>query len=184
MSASISHPDDDAITLSAVRDASRSSGAIVSEGVLAGMIAAAAVAAVFLVFDLASGQAFQTPRQLGAMLLSAIGSSAPASESATPIAMYTLFHFVAFIGAGILAASIAHLAMKQPVALLLFVILFFAFEVAFTGFVAFLDATSTGGITPMQVAIGNIVASITMAIFFSVRHPSLRTIGRRLAAEE
>jgi hypothetical protein len=184
MPATITQSDDDAITLSALNDSARSSGAIVSEGVLAGMLAAAAVAAVFLVFDLASGQAFQTPRQLGAMLLSLFGASVAPGELATPIAMYTLFHFVAFIGAGILAASIAHLAMKQPVALLLFVILFFAFEVAFTGFVAFLDATSTGGITPMQVAIGNIVASVTMALFFSARHPSLRAIGRRLQAEE
>jgi glycopeptide antibiotics resistance protein len=184
MDASISEPDKEGLALAA--DAlPRSSGAIISEGVLAGFVAAAAVAVVFLVIDVAAGQAFRTPRQLGAMLLSLFGVSPDASgDLATTLALYTLFHFVAFIIAGIIAAAIVQVTMKQPVAILLFVILFFAFEVAFTGFVAFLDVTSTSGVTPVQVAIGNVVASVAMAVFFRARHPKLRNIGRALAAEE
>ncbi|NJK42794.1 MAG: hypothetical protein HC937_03925 [Aquincola sp.] len=184
MNASISESDKDVLALAA-DSAPRSNGAIVSEGVLAGFVAASAVAAVFLVVDLVAGQAFRTPRQLGAMLLSLFGVGAEASgDLATSLALYTLFHFVAFIVAGIIAAAIVQVTMKQPVAILLFIILFFAFEVAFTGFVAFLDVTSTSGVTPVQVAIGNVVASIAMAIFFRARHPKLRQIGRALAAEE
>jgi hypothetical protein len=183
MNASVSGSEDERLALGDMEEAARSNGAIVSEGVLAGVIAASAVAAVFLVVDLMSGHAFRTPQQLGAMLLSLFGSSSQ-GDMATQIALYTLFHFLAFIFAGMIAAAIVQLTMKQPVAILLFVILFFAFEVAFTGFVAFLDVTSTGGVTQYQVAIGNVVASIAMALFFRARHPSLRNIGRRLQSSE
>ncbi len=185
MNASVSNSEEEVIPLSGVSNSPRSNGAIISEGVLAGFVAASAVAGVFLIVDLLAGEAFRTPRQLGVMLLSLFGAGASASaDVATPLALYTLFHFLAFIVAGILAAAIVQITMKQPVAILLFVILFFAFEVAFTGFVAFLDVTSTGGMTPLQVAIGNVVASVAMALFFRARHPKLRTIGRTLSAEE
>lgn len=184
MDASVSQSDD-ALRGLDEESRNRSSSAIVSEGVLAGVVAASAVAVVFLVIDVLGGQAFRTPRQLGVMLLSLFGGSADAgADSATPLALYTLFHFVSFIIAGILAAAIVQVAMKKPAVLLLFVILFFAFEVAFTGFVAFLDSTGRSGMTPMQVGIGNVVASIAMAVFFTVRHPNLRAIGRTLSAEE
>ena len=183
MNASISQSDDEGVSVAASDSTTRPTVAIVSEGVLAGVIAASAVAIVFLIVDVVSGHAFRTPQQLGVMLLSLFGSSST-GDVATPLALYTLFHFVAFIIAGIIAASIVQVTMKQPIAILLFVILFFAFEVAFTGFVAFLDVTSTGGITPYQVAIGNVVASIAMAVFFRARHPKLRTIGKALASEE
>ena len=184
MSASVSKSDDNAVTLGH-NDANRSSSAIVAEGVLAGVIAAAMVAVVFLVIDMASGHTLRTPTQLGGMLLTLIGS-APAApgDIATPLALYTLFHFIAFIVVGIIVASIVQVTMRQPSAVLLFVIVFFAFEVVFTGFVAFLDATSTSGITHYQVAIGNLVATIAMAVFFTARHPRLRKLGRALNAEE
>ncbi len=163
----------------------RSTGAIVSEGVLAGVVAASAVAVVFLLVDLTAGEAFRTPRQLGGMLLQLFGASAEAStDGTTALALYTLFHFVAFIAAGVIAASIVQVTMKQPVAVLLFVILFFAFEVAFTGFVTFVGVQSTTAITPVQVALGNIVASIAMALFFRARHPRLKELGKALENEE
>jgi hypothetical protein len=183
MSASVSDSESKGVAMADMDEAVRSTGAIVSEGVLAGVIAASAVAAVFLVVDLMSGHMLRTPQQLGAMLLSLLGSSSQ-GDLTTQLALYTLFHFLAFIGAGILAAAIVQVTMKQPVAILLFVILFFAFEVAFTGFVAFLDVTSTGGVTPYQVALGNVVASVAMAAFFRARHPRLKTIGQRLTASE
>lgn len=175
---------DDTVTLNA-EDGSRSTAAIVSEGVLAGVIAAGAVAMVFLLLDLASGSAFRTPRQLGVMLLQLFGAAPEASADVpTALALYTLFHFVAFIIAGILVASIVQLTIRKPIAILLFVILFFAFEVLFTGFVAFLDTQSGTGITPVQVALGNIVASISMALFFRARHPRLRGIGKAAFDDE
>ena len=179
MSATISQADDDTLALHE-RASSRSNGAIISEGVLAGMIAAAAVALVFLAIDAAAGQAFRTPQQLGGMLLTLVGAGP--GDLATSLALYTVFHFGAFILAGIIAAAIVQVTMKQPVAILLFVILFFAFEVAFTGFVAFLDTQSSGAMTPMQVAIGNVVASVAMALFFRARHPNL--LRRALDNEE
>ena len=181
MNASVSQSDE-ALRALGAEASTRSRNAIISEGVLGGVIAASAVALVFLIIDSMAGQALRTPRQLGVMLLGLFGGAS--GDAATPLALYTLFHFVAFILAGILAAAIVQVTMKKPIAVLLFVILFFAFEVAFTGFVAFLDSTSNSGITPLQVGIGNVVASIAMAIFFTVRHPNLRSIGRTLSAEE
>ncbi|MES3033022.1 MAG: hypothetical protein V4813_03385 [Gemmatimonadota bacterium] len=175
---------EDTLTLSA-EDENRSTTAIVSEGVLAGMIAASAVAVMFLLVDVVSAEAFRTPKLLGGLMLQLLGAGPEAAADVpTSLALYTLFHFVAFIIAGIIAASIVQVTMKQPVAILLFVILFFAFEVTFTGFVAFLDTQSNSHITPLQVAVGNIVATLAMGIFFTVRHPRLRGLGKALAAEE
>jgi len=168
-----------------VRELSRSRGAIIAEGVLAGIVAASAVAVVILAVDLIAGAAFRTPRQLGGMLLQLAGAAPEtASDGTTALALYTLFHFVAFMVAGVIAASIVQVTIKQPVALLLFVILFFAFQVAFTGFVTVVGVQSETAITPVQVALGNIVASVAMALFFRARHPRLRSIGRVIEAQE
>jgi hypothetical protein len=184
MSASVSQADRDAVEMRA-KAATRSTTAIVSEGVLAGFIAASAVALVFLAIDLAAGEAFRTPRQLGALLLAILGGSeTAATDGTTALALYTLFHFLAFAVAGIVAAAIVQMSMKSPVVILLFVILFFAFEVLFTGLVALLDIASVSTITPLQVALGNVVASVAMALFFRVRHPRLRSIGRAIEAQE
>ena len=154
---------------------------ILAEGVTAGFLAAAAVAVVFLVVDLLAGQPLQTPRLLGSLLMSGTIAAAGVGSGASPVALYTLFHFTAFAMAGMVAAGVVHVTMRRPVALVLFVILFFAFEVAFTGFVAFLDVQSVGGLTPWQVAGGNIVASLTMAVYFALKYPRLRNIGTALS---
>ena len=167
------------------RDLSRSRGAIIAEGVLAGIVAASAVAVVILAVDLVAGSAFRTPRQLGGMLLRLAGAApGTVSDGTTALALYTLFHFVAFMVAGIIAASIVQVTIKQPVALLLFVILFFAFQVAFTGFVTVVGVQSETAITPVQVALGNVVASVAMALFFRARHPKLRRLGKVLDHQE
>ena len=167
------------------RTNSRSTGAIISEGVLAGIVAASAVAVVLLLVDLVAGEAFRTPRQLGGMLLQLYGAAPEtAADGTTALALYTLFHFIAFIIAGIIAAAIVQVTIKQPVALLLFVILFFAFQVAFTGFVTVVGVQSATAITPVQVALGNVVASIAMALFFRARHPRLRRLGAAIERTE
>lgn len=184
MDASISGSDDNTIAMSRSVEG-RTAGDIISEGVLAGIIAASAVALVFLVVDLLAGEVLRTPKQLGVILLQAMGASPSATaDSTSSLALYTLFHFVSFSIAGIIAAFIVQLTLRKPIAVLLFVILFAAFEVIFTGFVAFLDVKSNTGVTPMQVALGNVVASIAMAIFFLVRHPNLRRLGKALEADE
>ncbi len=161
-----------------------STAGIIAEGVTAGFLAAAAVAVVFLVVDLLAGQPLHTPRMLGSLLMSGTIAAAGVGSEASPVALYTLFHFSAFSLAGIVVAMVVHFTMRKPVALVLFVILFFAFEVAFTGFVAFLDVQSVGGLTPWQVAAGNIVASITMAGYFAAKYPRLRNIGTALSDDD
>jgi hypothetical protein len=158
--------------------------AIAAEGITAGFLAAFAVAAVFLVVDMLAGQPLDTPRKLGSLLMSGTIAAAGVGGTASPVALYTLFHFAAFSVAGIVVAMIVHFTMRRPVALVLFVILFFAFEVAFTGFVAFLDVQSVGGLTPWQVAAGNIIASITMAVYFASKYPRLRSIASALSDDE
>jgi hypothetical protein len=160
-------------------------GTILKEGAAAGVLAALAVAVLFLIVDLISGQAFNTPRQLGSLLLS--GAIVPLSrmvDVVTPVALYTVFHFAAFVAAGIVVAFVVHFTIKKPIALVLFVILFFAFEVFFTGLVAFLDVQSVGTIAAYQVAAGNIVAAVVMALYFRARYPHLRTIGQALSDDD
>lgn len=184
MDASISEADNNTIAMGRSAEG-RSAGDIIGEGVLAGVVAASAVALVFLVVDLIAGEALRTPKQLGVILLQVMDASPSATaDTASSLALYTLFHFVAFTIAGIVAAAIVQLTLRKPIAVLLFLLLFAAFEVLFTGFVAFLDVRSNTGVTPMQVALGNVVASIAMAIFFISRHPNLRRLGKALEADE
>jgi hypothetical protein len=157
---------------------------IVAEGVTAGFLAAFAVALLFLVVDFIAGHPFDTPRKLGSLLMSGTISTVGVGATASPVALYTLFHFTAFSLAGVVVASVVHFTMKRPVALVLFVILFFAFEVVFTGFVAYLDVQSVSGLTPWQVATGNIIASLAMAAFFAAKYPRLRNIGTALSDDE
>jgi hypothetical protein len=160
-------------------------GTILKEGAAAGVLAAIAVAIVFLGVDLIAGEALHTPRALGSLLLSgAIVPLTKMGDAVTPVALYTVFHFAAFVAAGIVVAFVVHFTIKRPIALVLFVILFFAFEVAFTGLVAFLDVQSVGGIAAYQVAAGNIIAAVVMAMYFRARYPRLRTIGQALSDDD
>jgi uncharacterized membrane protein YphA (DoxX/SURF4 family) len=152
---------------------------VLREGTIAGVIGATAVAVWFFVVDLITGQFLFTPTTLGHALLTVLQ---PAPADIPPVALviaYTVFHYLAFIGIGIIAAIALRSAGAQPALLLGLAMLAVAFEVGFYGLVAVLQlATPLGALAWYQVMIGNLIASVAMALYLWRVHPRL---GHQLA---
>lgn len=146
------------------------------EGVVTGLLGAGGVAAWFLGVDTLAGKPLFTPDALGALLF----GEAPGAEAIRPglVLGYTLFHCLAFLAVGLLAAWSTHLAERQPVVLALFLVVFAVFELAFYGATAVLDTTGVlAGLAWWQIAAGNLVAVLLMGGYLWRRHPR---IGREI----
>ena len=111
----------------------------IREGVIAGVLGATGVAVWFLIVDTIAGQPFFTPRVLGEAVMSIVAPESFASPFVI-VALYTVFHYAAFIIAGIVAVALVHASANQPHLLAGVVILFVALEVEFYGFVLMLQA--------------------------------------------
>lgn len=147
------------------------------DGITAGAIGATAVAVWFLIVDTIAGRPFLTPTLLGDALIGifARGGTSAGESAVTLIAVYTVFHYVAFCIAGIFLAAIVRMAEATPSIIGGLFILFIIFEVASLGFVTLLaQATALGTLAWYQVMAGNIVAAVSIGVYFWRAHPELR----------
>jgi hypothetical protein len=145
----------------------------VREGVVAGVLGATGVAAWFLLVDTISGQPFFTPRVLGEAVKSIVAPESFASPFVI-VALYTLFHYAAFILAGVAIMGLIHGSARHIGLLAGMVILFVALEVLFYGFVLMLQmATRLEGIAWYQVGAANLVAAGLMGRYLWLKHPEL-----------
>jgi hypothetical protein len=150
----------------------------VREGVIVGGLGALAVALWFLLVDGIAGRALHTPALLGAVVLR---RPDPIAASEGPnrlmlVALYTPIHFFLFALFGVLVVFLMHRAKKQPSLLMLALILFAAFEGAFTGLVAILEQTGLGDLAWYQVGIGNLIAVIVMGWYVRRLHPHVSAL--------
>ena len=147
---------------------------IAREGVVAGVIAATGVAVWFLVVDVVSGHgAFYTPQLLGAALFSVFGNTA-ADSPVLHIAVYTVFHYAAFIACGLIASRVVHRAEQEPSVLVTFTLLFIIFELGFYGLAATMAETRMHALAWYQIAAGNVLAALFMGVYLYRTHPALR----------
>lgn len=145
-------------------------GRTTREGMEVGALGATAVAVWFFVADLIAGHPLFTPFALGSVLQGFFGASAPASQPLT-ILMYTVFHYLAFIGVGILFSAIFHVADREPAFLAGFLILFVGLEIVWLGLTLVVQETSALRVIAWyQIAAANLVASITMGTYLVRRH--------------
>jgi hypothetical protein len=151
---------------------------ILREGVIAGVIGATSVALWFLVIDTIGGRPFLTPITLGRGLVNFFGAGA--GSDVGQVALYTLFHYAAFILVGFIAVAIVHIAERQPAILAGALMLFVAFEIGFYALSSALAVLPNfnGPMSWVAVAVGNLVAAVTMGIYLWKTHPAL---GRGLA---
>jgi hypothetical protein len=147
---------------------------IARDGIVAGVLAATAVALWFLGLDMIYAHALATPTALGRGLLRVFGP--PGSEGPLVfVAAYTVFHYAAFIAAGLIVSVIVHWAQTQPAVLAGAMMLFVAFEIGFYGLSAALqEAPFLGALGWAQVASGNVVAAIVMGTYMWRTHPELK----------
>ena len=158
---------------------------IVREGIIAGILGATAVAVWFLGVDMIYAQAFATPTALGRGVLRLFGP--PAMDSAVVLVVaYTIFHYVAFIAAGLLVSVIVHWAQTSPTILAGAMMLFVAFEIGFYGLSAALqESPFLGALGWMQVATGNLIAALVMGGYMWKTHPELKAeLNYALAGKE
>ncbi len=165
----------DAITMRGLyRGIAGPRGPVVREGVIAGVIGATVVAVWFFIVDIVAGHPLFTPTALGQALVSVLRLAPLTAPPAAYIVAYTVFHYLAFIVVGIVAADFFAWAGREPALLFGFIILFVAFEVGFYGFVALLQqASALGGLAWPQVMVGNLLSAAVMGTYIWRAHPKL-----------
>jgi hypothetical protein len=154
---------------------------VAREGIVGGVLGAAALAIWFFLTDTLAGQPFHTPALLGARILlgPATPEELPPSSVAGAIAGYTLIHGIAFVAAGMMIANAMALFERTPPLLIpgfFFLVVFFEF-VYYTYVLAFVEPV-LGDVSWTAVLIGNLLAAASMIGYFWRRHPDLL---RRLA---
>ncbi len=157
------------------------------EGVVAGALAATAVAIWFLVLDTVAGRPFATPAMLGASLSSLFAVPAVSTTATTASVLgYTAFHYAAFAVAGLIGATVMNNAEEEPSVLIGFFILFIAFEIGWYGLSAILARSEYfGQLAWYQVFLANLIAAGTIGTYLFRRHPGLASrFAHSLAGEE
>jgi len=151
----------------------RGQRSVLREGVVAGVIGAAVVAAWFLVFDIARGRPFLTPALLGAAVFYGVTTPDVVSIALGPIVGYTLLHVFAFVAFGVVAAAVIAVSEREPALFIAFVILFASFEMFFFALVAALGQSMLGAIVWWAILLGNLLASVAMLGYFFRVHRAL-----------
>ncbi len=148
-------------------------GRIAREGLITGLLGAAAVAGWFLVVDTIAGQPFFTPAMLGQTLLG-LGDPSSVDVSFPTVVSYTMVHVLAFVVVGMVAALLACQVERVPATLFVVVVFFAVFEFGFYIVVATMAQPLLGALAWTNVAIGNAIAAFAMGFFLWKAHPGLR----------
>ena len=151
---------------------------VVREGVVAGLIGAAAVAVWFLLYDTAMGRPLYTPALLGAAILKGLRDPSQLQISSSIVLGYSVMHGAAFILFGIVAATLLAATEREPVLLLAVFVLFICFEVFFFGLVKIVDEALLRSLGWWTIFVGNLVAGTAMLAYFRTRHAGLGTRAR------
>ena len=88
---------------------------IVRDGIVAGVLGATAVAVWFLGVDILYSHPLATPAALGTRCAAAVRAAGHVKVRWCSSWPYTIFHYAAFIAAGLLVSVIVHWAQSQPI---------------------------------------------------------------------
>lgn len=147
---------------------------IVKEGLVAGLLGAAAVAVWFLLIDVVAGRILFTPAALGSVVMHGARDVAGVQTTFLTVGVYTLFHIVAFILTGVVAAALATEAedIEAPVVFGA-VMLFVTFEAFFIGLVAIIAQWLFAVIPWWSIFVANLIAAVVMGVYLWRHHPRL-----------
>jgi hypothetical protein len=150
---------------------------VIREGVVAGLIGAAAVAVWFLLFDTAKGRPFETPALLGAAVFQGVRTVQELQITGGLVLGYTILHGLAFVAFGIFCAILLAAADREPALVWAFVALFACFEVFLLALGAIFAQSVMSGLVWWAILVGNLLASAGMLAYFFLGH---RALGREL----
>jgi len=146
----------------------------IREGLVAGVLGAAAVMVWFLVLDLIQGRSFFTPAALGSALFFGARGMAEVSVAAETVLGYTGVHLAAFMLTGLIASAMTEGARREPPLLLAMVLFFVTLEVMFIGLLAIVAAWLLDGIRWWTIVVGNLIAAAVMGGYLLQKHPELK----------
>jgi hypothetical protein len=150
---------------------------IIREGIVVGLAGATAVAAWFLLHDLAAAVPLRTPALLGAVIFE--GLRDPATLVITPalVLKYTVAHGLAFVAFGIAAAGLFALVDYERRVLFAVFMLFCCFEVFVAAMVVMLAEWLTEEIPIWAILGANLLAAVVMlGILFRSHHRAPREV--------
>ena len=152
----------------------QSKGRIIADGVMAGLIGGAVIAAWFFVFDAARGEALKTPVLLAAALLHMTPQSTAMSSAAwLLVGEYTIVHFAAFALIGAIGALLIDAAERHAELFGILLIFTAAFQLFFISVLMLLGPAAQAAMPWWKVIIGNFMATGAMLGFFLWRQPVL-----------
>ena len=149
---------------------------VYQDGIVAGILAAVAVALWFLIFDTIRGRPLYTPSVLGTALFSrgAFGSIESTPVSTDMVVMFTWVHGLVFAALGGVAAKLLAVAERAPQLGFGIILLFVIFEACFSMAAYLIAAPVLHALTWPAVVIANLLAAGVMAAYLWWRHPALR----------
>jgi len=147
---------------------------IVREGLISGLVGAAAVALWFFTLDVLQDRPFFTPAALGSALFLGARGADQVEVTGGIVVGYTLLHTTAFIFAGMVAAGLLRAAERHPPVLLGIVLLFVTFEVFFFGLIVIVASWLLDALAEWTILVANLVAALAMGAYLVRRHPALR----------
>jgi hypothetical protein len=154
-----------------------SSGPVLREGVVAGLLGAAVVAGWFLILDTIEGDWLRTPRLLGTAMLRQ-------DDPVGAVVSYTIVHGLVFVLFGITGAFLLSGAEQRPVLLFPFVMVYIAFEFFFFAVVLVLARWVLDELAGWAVVAGNLLAGAAMLAYYFQTHRSLAGRVAQALAEE
>ena len=148
-----------------------SSGPVLREGIVAGLLGAAVVMVWFLVLDAVAGEPLRTPRVLAQALL---GQTDPVGA----VLAYSMVHVAAFLVFGLVGAILVEGAERDPMFFFLLVVLYLGFEVLLFAVVLVMARWVFDHLAGWAVAVANLCAAAAMLAYYFTRH---RELARRLS---
>src|SRR5262245_10187359 len=143
------------------------------EGIIAGILAAAAVAIWFLIVDTLTGRPFYTPAVLAAALFGRGAGVEHVTVSPGPVLMFTWVHGLLFAALGGVAARLLAVAERNPGLGFGIVLLFVILQSGFTTAMAFIAPAVFSVLGWASIFVANLLAAATMVMYFRLRHPNL-----------
>ncbi len=147
---------------------------VLREGLITGVLGAAAVAGWFLVTDLVQGRPLSTPSVLGQVILYGITAPTVTPAETGPVVAYTLLHLGVFVLFGILVTQLVHLAMYAALARFALMAVAVVFELFFFGVTYMLFAGTSYLFPWWSVLAANTLSLAAMGYYLAQRHPGLR----------
>ena len=150
--------------------------AVYAEGIIAGSIGAATIAAWFLLLDSVKGHPFFTPTVLGTALFRRGAGLATPDTLPVDFEMvltFTWVHVLVFLLIGIVASRLLGLAETNPSFGFGILLLFVVFECGFLLACMLFAEPVLRALTWPEIMIGNLLAAAAMAAVFWRRHPQL-----------